>query len=78
MATIKGKGDEKESLLNTDKNERKDQLNPAVDDKEMIEVLYDDFKAANKGFWLWFLIAILFISLLLLVGTMYALNMDDA
>jgi hypothetical protein len=81
MTTVKGKKDEekniKEPLLG-DKKERKDGLNPAVDEKEVIEALYDDFKEANKGFWLWFLIAILFISLLLLVGTVYAINLDDA
>ena len=31
-----------------------------------------DFKAENKGFWLWFLIGIMLISLMLLVATMYA------
>ena len=75
MTTVKGKKDEekniKEPLLG-EKKERTDGLNPAVDEKEVIEALYDDFKAENKGFWLWFLIGILLISLMLLVATMYA------
>ena len=81
MSTVKGTKDEekniKEPLLG-DNKERKDGLNPAVDEKEVIEVLYDDFKAENKGFWMWFLIGILLLSLALLVATMYAVQLDDA
>ena len=48
MTTVKGKKDPekniKEPLLG-DNKERKDGLNPAVDEKEVIEALYDDFKA---------------------------------
>lgn len=44
----------------------------------MVEELYLEFKSKNKQFWTCFLISIIFLSIVLTLGTLYAINLENA
>lgn len=45
---------------------------------DMVEEMYVTFKKNNKQFWTCFLISIVFLSIGLILGTLYAINLENA
>ena len=68
----KDKG-EKQPLIEKDDDKNSQDSGP-----DFIEENYVEFKTKNKGFWTWFLIFMVFISIVLIALSIYTINLENA